>query len=139
MWPKTAAPAGVLAPSRSKSHRVPGSLAPGFSPARMPQSWRGCCPVSFSNKNREARRAAGVSPYLSNRLFTRRTALGRRRFYEVRGGSPTQRRLVPLRSRWAAGPPGSAPGQGKAGAPARHPRPQPSSSIQRPPVPPPRV
>ena len=28
-----------------------------------------------------------------------RTALGRRRFYEVRGESPTQRRLVLLRSR----------------------------------------
>ena len=52
MWPKPAAPAGVLAPSRSKSHRVPGSLAPGFSPARMPRCWLGCCPVSFSNKNR---------------------------------------------------------------------------------------
>lgn len=37
MWPKNAAPLGVLAPSRSKSHQVPGILAQGFSPAREPQ------------------------------------------------------------------------------------------------------
>lgn len=37
MWPKNAAPLGVLAPSRSKSHQAPGILAQGFSPAREPQ------------------------------------------------------------------------------------------------------
>ena len=98
MWPKPAAPARVLAPSRSKSHRVPGSLAPGFSPARMPRRWLGCFPVSFSNKNRGSpgrrRLPVPVQPPLHAANCSGQAAL-------LRGprGSPTQRRLVPLRSR----------------------------------------
>lgn len=99
MWPRNAAPQGVLAPW-SKSHRVPGSLAQGFSPAGTPPRWLRCCPVAFSNKNREARRAALVSLYLSNRPVTPANYSERAGgIYEVRGESPTQRRLVPLRSR----------------------------------------
>lgn len=87
MWPKNAAPPGGLAPPPSKSHRVPASLAQGFSPARQPQ----CVALALPSPTKtEARRAAGVSLYLSNRPVMPATAPGRRHLRGPRGVTHTK-------------------------------------------------
>ncbi|KAL0623255.1 Plakophilin-2 [Plecturocebus cupreus] len=93
MWPENAAPPGILAPPGGRVTASRGVLARGFSRAPMPRGWLLRGPLAFSNKNRQARRPAGVSLYLSDRL--RRLWAGG--MYDVRRESPTQRRLVPLR------------------------------------------
>lgn len=133
MWPKNAAPPGVLPPSRAKSHRAPGSLAQGFSRARKASMFGSCAALSPSPKKTEARRVARVSFYLSDCPAMRATAPGRRHLYEVGGESPTQRRLVPLRSMTGSRGSGTAPRQGREGAPtSRHRHPQASASLERP-------
>lgn len=123
MWPKNAAPPGVLAPSRSKSHRVPGNLTQGFSPARMPQCWHSCSSLAFSKKNRgSASRRSLPLPVQPPRHDAHRS--GQAAFTRSEGSHHTK---APCASALRDGQPGrQAPHPGTAGrAPPPRRAPQP--------------
>lgn len=137
MWPKTAAPAGGTgafpeqkspSPGESGSRLLAGAntsvLARVLPCLLLQQKQRG------SPGRRESPRTCPTASSRGELLWAGGV------FTRSEGGHPHKGALCLCAPGWAAGTPGSAPGQGKAGAPARHPRPQPSSSIQRPPIPP---
>lgn len=133
MWPKNAAPLGVLAPSRSKSHRE--SRGFWLRVARRRESlnvWLLCCPLGFSNKNREAGRAAGVSLYLSNRPVMPATTLGRRHLRGPRGVTHTKAPCASALQDWQPEHRAPHPGRvGRATPQSRDQHPQPSPSTER--------
>lgn len=132
MWPKNAAPPGVLAPSRSKSHRVPGSLAQGFSPAGEPQCLALTLPSRLlQQKQRDwASRRSLPLPVQPPRHACDYS--GQAAFMRSEGSHPHKGALCLCFPGPAAGAPGSAPRQGRKGAPPpqsrdRHPQPSPST------------
>lgn len=84
----------------------------------MPESWLPRSPLS-SNKNTAARRAAGVSLYLSHRLVTPENCSGLAAFTRSEGSHPHKGALCLCAPGRAAGAPGTVPKQRRDG----HPRP----------------
>lgn len=117
MWPKNAAPQGVLAPSRSKSHQAPGILAQGFSPAREPQC---LAPVLPSRLLQQKQRGWASRRSLPLPVQPPRHACdysGQAAFTRSEGSHPHKGALCLWAPGPAAGASGTAPPQGRESDP----------------------
>lgn len=133
MWPKNAAPLGVLAPSRSKSHQVPGILAQGFSPAREPQCLALVLPSRLLQQKQRGWASRRSLPLPVQPPRHACDYSGQAAFTRSEGSHPHKGALCLCAPGPAAGASGTAPPQGRESAPqSRDQHPQPSPSTGRP-------